>query len=191
MIFYVTTKKFLNKKKGFMVFKFSLNFPSIFSKLSLKFYYNVYKIALNIFHWVARMLCVEHQAKWEEAGAKTLNISKYTEPKIVVHNFLPVLTTTSYLYLLQEVNYFFLASYLQMAAIDKNLQFLGLIHFCRQNRELVSIDKILRLFIHKLQVSSVTKSSTFMLDLFRNGLHTKLWPYMRKRDLDPKNQFWG
>ncbi len=50
---------------------------------------------------------------------------------------------------------------------------LGLVRTCRQNRELVSIDKVLRLFIDKLQVWTCDKKFQFMLDLFRNSLQTQ------------------
>ncbi len=67
---------------------------------------------------------------------------------------------------------------------NKNLRlmpgaFLGLVHICRQNRELVSIDKVLRLFIDKLQVWTRDKKFQIMLDLFHNSLPTKsaICPY--------------
>ncbi len=49
----------------------------------------------------------------------------------------------------------------------------GLVHTCRQNRELVSIDKVLRLFIDKLPVWTLDKKFQIMLYLFRNSLQTK------------------
>ncbi len=50
---------------------------------------------------------------------------------------------------------------------------IGLVHTCRQNRELVYIDKVLLLFIDKLQVWMRDKKLQIMLDLFRNSLQTK------------------
>ncbi len=49
----------------------------------------------------------------------------------------------------------------------------GLVHTCGQNPELVSIDKVLRLFIDKLQVRTLDKKFQIMLDFFRNSLQTK------------------
>ncbi len=57
--------------------------------------------------------------------------------------------------------------------IFAKLTSLGLVHTCRQNRELVSTDKVLRLFIDKLQVWTHGKKFQIMLDLFRNSLQTK------------------
>ncbi len=51
---------------------------------------------------------------------------------------------------------------------------LGLVHTCRLNCQLVSIDKVLRLFIDKLQVWRCDKKLQIMLDLFHNSLPTKL-----------------
>ncbi len=42
---------------------------------------------------------------------------------------------------------------------------LGLVHPCRQNRELVPIDKVLRFFIDKLQVWMRDKKFQIILDL--------------------------
>ncbi len=49
----------------------------------------------------------------------------------------------------------------------------GLVYTCRQNRELMSIDKVWRLFIDKLQAWTRDKKLQIMLDLFRNSLQTK------------------
>ncbi len=49
----------------------------------------------------------------------------------------------------------------------------GFVHTRRQNHELVSIDKVLRLFIDKLQVWTRDKKFQITLDVFRNSLQTK------------------
>ncbi len=49
----------------------------------------------------------------------------------------------------------------------------GLVHTCRQNREHLSTDKVLRLFIDKLPVWTRNKMFQIMLDLFHNSLQTK------------------
>ncbi len=51
-----------------------------------------------------------------------------------------------------------------------NTSSLGLVHTCRQNHELVSTDKVLRLFIDKLLVWTRDKKFYTMLDLFSNSL---------------------
>ncbi len=49
----------------------------------------------------------------------------------------------------------------------------GLVHICRQNRELLSIDEVLRLFIDKMQLWMRDKKFLILLDLFRSSLQTK------------------
>ncbi len=45
--------------------------------------------------------------------------------------------------------------------------FVGLVHVCGQNRELASKDKVLPLFIDKLQVWTLDKKFQIMVELFR------------------------